>query len=752
MINPSVAVADTDEQQNLIEAISQLLTRHWGSGAAHKLIQDPARVSELPLWSELAEMGIAGLPIPESLGGSGGSWSDLAVAAEALGSVVAPTPLLTTAGALGALSAPRVAAGELLGQLASGRLVATVAWTDRTGMPGAVGDFEATAGHGARGVLVSGAASLLLTPEAQVVVLLADGPDGPLLVAVPTTADAVRIHSAPSLDLLRPIGGVTMDQAPGTVLAEGDDAVAAVRRSLVTAGLALAADLTGVASHCLWAAVDYAAKREQFSKPIGSFQAVKHKCADMLAHVELARATAREVAGLLDAAAPADALDQAVALALLESVTAAQQVTADYIQVLAGVGFTWEHEAHLYYRRAGAAAPLFGGSAAHRERLDPTRPGASTSVAAQTIPGSPAAELAEAVRALLPLHRAQWGDDDSFDARLSWQQRLHAAGWMAPHWPEEFGGRGLSIVDQVACDQVLAAERAPLMAGILGVNNVAPTLMHYGTPDQQRHLAAIQAGTEVWCQGFSEPSSGSDLASLRTRAVVDGDDFVINGQKVWTSEGVEATHCLLLVRTDPEAPPHKGISALLVPMDTPGITRRPITQITGEGGFAEVFFDDVRVPRSALLGPLNQGWQVTMTTLGFERAGVIILAGRLEQTVIDLVAAVRAHNLDSHARAELTDRLCAARAVGLLGKRALGRIAAGGGPGAEHSVIKLVWSTTMQAIGDTHLRVLGLPGLATATGAAAHRDYLMSRSATIAGGTTEIMRNILAERVLRMPK
>jgi len=747
-----LAVADTDEQQNLIEAISQLLTRHWGPGAAHKLIQDPAHVSELPLWSELAEMGVAGLPIPESRGGSGGSWADLTVAAEALGSVAAPTPVITAAGALGALSSPRVQAGELLSQVASGQQVATVAWTEQTGMPGATGQFEATPGDGAREVLISGAASLILTPEADVIVLLAEGAAGPVLVAVATGTDTVRIQRTRSLDLLRPIGALTVNRAVGTVLATGDDAVAAVQRSLVTAGLALASELTGVASHCLWAAVDYAAKREQFGKPIGSFQAVKHKCADMLAHVELARATAREVAALLDSAAPAAALHQAVALALLESVTAAQHVTAGYIQVLAGVGFTWEHEAHLYYRRAAAAAPLFGGPSAHRERLDPTRHGASTTVAAETDPDSPAAELTETVRALLPLHRAQWEDDESFPARLSWQQRLHEAGWMAPHWPEQFGGRGLSIVDQVACDQVLAGLRAPLMAGILGVNNVAPTLMHYGTPEQQQHLAAIQAGTEVWCQGFSEPGSGSDLASLRTRAVLDGDDFVINGQKVWTSEGMQGTHCLLLVRTDPQASPHKGISALLVPLDTPGITRRPITQITGEGGFAEIFFDDVRVPRGALLGPLHQGWQVTMTTLGFERAGVIILAGRLEQTVLDLVATVRAHDLDAHARAELTDRLSEARAAGLLGKRALGRIAAGGAPGAEHSAIKLVWSTTMQAIGDTHLRVLGLAGIAEATGAAAQHDYLNSRSATIAGGTTEIMRNILAERVLGMPK
>ncbi|MFF3570968.1 acyl-CoA dehydrogenase family protein [Nocardia jiangxiensis] len=752
VINPPVVVADTEEQQSLVETIAQLLGRRWGSGSAHKLIQDPDRVSEVSLWSELADTGVAGLPIPESQGGSGGSWADFAVAAEALGAAVTPTPIVAVGGALGALSAPNVAGGELLAQIASGRAVPAVAWTEHTGMPGVAGQFEAVAGDRDARVLVSGTAESILTPEADVVLALADGESGPLLVAVATDQQAVRIERAQSLDLLRPLGTLNLQRAAGTVLATGDDAVTAIRHSLVTAGLALAGDLTGVAGHCLWAAVDYASTREQFGKPIGAFQAVKHKCADMLVHVELARATTREVAGLLDSGAPAAALDQAVALALLESITAAQHVTADYIQVLAGVGFTWEHEAHLYYRRAGAAAPLFGGVSAARERLDPTRDAAASTVAAEITPGSPAAELAAAVESLLPLHHEQWSADDSFPARLSWQQRLHQAGWIAPQWPQEFGGRGLSIVDQVACDQVLAGSRAPMLAGVLGVNNVAPTLMHYGTAEQREHLAAIQAGTEVWCQGFSEPGSGSDLASLRTRATLDGDEFVINGQKIWTSEGMEGTHCLLLVRTDPQAPPHKGISALLVPMDTPGITRRPITQITGEGGFAEVFFDDVRVPRSALLGPLHEGWKVTMTTLGFERAGVIMMAGRLEQTVLDLVNTLAGHDLPAHARAELTDRLSEARAVGLLGKRALGRIAAGGAPGAEHSVIKLVWSTTMQAIGDTHLRVLGPAAITSATGAAAQHDYLMSRSATIAGGTTEIMRNILAERVLGMPK
>lgn len=304
---------------------------------------------------------------------------------------------------------------------------------------------------------------------------------------------------------------------------------------------------------------------------------------------------------------------------------------------------------------------------------------------------------------------------------------------------------------------MLAQYRAPDLAGVLGVNNVAPTLMRYGTPEQRSHLRGIQAGTEVWCQGFSEPGSGSDLASLRTRAVLDEStgEFVINGEKIWTSEGMEADYCMLLVRTDPEARPHKGISALLVPMDSPGITRRPITQITGEGGFAQLFFDDVRVPGSALLGPLHEGWAVTMTTLSFERVGVIMMAGRLEQTILDVVAELAGRELDPGVRLDLADRFAEARLLGLLGllgERALGRIAEGGAPGAEHSVIKHAWSLAMQSVGASHLAALGLDGITGHPLTPAQAAYLRSRAATIAGGTTEIMRNILAERVLGMPR
>ncbi len=773
----NVAVADSEDQQALADAVAQLLERHWPAGTAHKQVGDPGSVSELALWPQLAALGLAGLPVAEAAGGAGGRWADLAVALEACGAALAPTPAVAVAGAIGTLTAlggngtGGGQAADLLAEISAGDVVATVAWTPRPGLWGARGGFQAEsasgdepAWDGAPGaeLLVSGTTELILSPEADRVLVLADAPDAtqtPVLLLVDTAAEGVSVRRIDGLDLLRPLGAVAITRARAVVLATGDAATSAVRHGLATAAAALASELVGLAGHCLDGAVGYAAERHQFGHPIGSFQAVKHICADMLTGVELARAAARHLAGLLDTGADADDLDQAVALALLKTASVAQEASAAYIQILGGIGFSWEHEAHLYYRRAGASAPLFGTATAHRMRLDPsnaagTGRGGQAEAITPPPPGTPAAELTAQVQRLLPLHREKWGDDDSFAARLDWQAALHAVGWIAPHWTAEFGGRGLNIVDQVACDRVLAQYRAPDLAGVLGVNNVSPTLMRYGTPEQQAHLRGIQAGTEVWCQGFSEPGSGSDLASLRTRAVLDEgtDEFVINGEKIWTSEGMEADYCMLLVRTDPDARPHKGISALLVPMDSPGITRRPITQITGEGGFAQVFFDDVRVPRAALLGPLHEGWTVTMTTLSFERVGVIMMAGRLEQTILDVVAELAGRELDLGVRLELADRFAEARLLGLLGQRALGRIAEGGAPGAEHSVIKHAWSLAMQSVGASHLAALGLDGISGTPLTPAQAAYLRSRAATIAGGTTEIMRNILAERVLGMPR
>lgn len=357
-------------------------------------------------------------------------------------------------------------------------------------------------------------------------------------------------------------------------------------------------------------------------------------------------------------------------------------------------------------------------------------------------------ELAECLSRLVPAHRAQWAGDQSFQAQLAWQRLLAAEGWAAPSWPTEFGGRGLGPAERVECDRLIAEAGVPPLAGVLGVQNVGPALIMFGTSEQQASLPRILSGDELWVQGFSEPGAGSDLAGLRTQAWATDDGFVVNGQKIWTTDGMEATHMLLLARTDPNAPKHKGISALLVDLSLPGVERRPIRQLTGDAGFAEIFFTDVRVPAESLLGPLHGGWGVTMRTLGYERTGVINQAARLERDVTELVGSAR--TTDPLLRDELTRRWIDARLVGLMGKRALERLQDGEDPGPEQSIIKFAWSLATSELGETVLKAAGMSGLVSES-PAVHR-FLRSRSATIAAGTTEIMRNLLAERVLGLPR
>ena len=367
---------------------------------------------------------------------------------------------------------------------------------------------------------------------------------------------------------------------------------------------------------------------------------------------------------------------------------------------------------------------------------------------------SPAAELAAFLDRELTAFEQQWGTDRGFQARLDWQRRLHREGWVAPSWPVELGGRALGVADRVACDLELGVRKAPTIAGILGVSNVGPTLAAWGTEEQKAHLPKILSGDEIWCQGFSEPEAGSDLAGLRMQALRDGDHYVVNGQKIWTSQGMEATHCQLLVRTDPEAPKHKGISALVVPLDLPGIERRPLRQINGEADFAEVFFTDVRIPVSALLGPENDGWRVTMTTLSHERTGVVTMSAMLESEARNLL---REHARDGRRpvpevlRDELVKTYVEARVLAMMGENSLANAVAGGHPGPEQSIIKLSWSLLTQQLSETRLALEGLAGL-TSVAPAPAASFLGSRAATIAGGTTEVLKNILAERVLGLPK
>ena len=347
-------------------------------------------------------------------------------------------------------------------------------------------------------------------------------------------------------------------------------------------------------------------------------------------------------------------------------------------------------------------------------------------------------------------------DDAAFAAHRDWNAELVDGGWGAVAWPARFGGRDAGILEQLAYNEEMARVGAAGPVNAIGVANIAPAIMSVGTAEQQdRYLQPMLRGDEIWSQGMSEPEAGSDLASLRCQAERDGDVFVVNGQKTWNSNGHRADWCQLYVRTDSSGAKHHGITCLLVDMATPGIEARPITTMAGDHSFAELFFTDARIPASALLGEVDEGWAVATRTLSNERAGVANLYLNIRRKLDRLLAAASEPGPDGRrpidsvvVRDQLAARYTDARLLELLGKRTVGAMLAGKQPGAEGSVIKLAWSKFEQALAVTAVDVLGMSALS-----GPWADGLLgSRSLSIAGGTTEVNKNIVAERVLGLPR
>ena len=339
----------------------------------------------------------------------------------------------------------------------------------------------------------------------------------------------------------------------------------------------------------------------------------------------------------------------------------------------------------------------------------------------------------------------------ALDAMRAWNRTLADGGWAAPAWPVEHGGRGAGVDQQLAYLEEMSSARAPGPVNVIGVSNIAPAIMRFGTPEQQaRFLQPMLRGDEIWSQGMSEPDAGSDLASLRTAAVEDGDNFVVNGQKTWNSLGHYADWCQLYVRTDPAAKKHAGITCFLVDMKTPGIEARPLTTMTGGHTFAELFFTDARVPRSAMLGPLHGGWGVAMTTLSYERAGVARLHLSLARRLSDLLADPRTHagRKDPVLRERLARIFSSIRCMRYLTERSLSDPAAAAGAGG--SLAKLSWAYCDQELGNLAVDLIGTDALGGEDRWA--ENFLAVRQASIAGGTTEINKNIVGEHVLGLPR
>jgi alkylation response protein AidB-like acyl-CoA dehydrogenase len=347
-----------------------------------------------------------------------------------------------------------------------------------------------------------------------------------------------------------------------------------------------------------------------------------------------------------------------------------------------------------------------------------------------------------------------------------WQRKLHTGGWAGITWPREYGGRGASVVEQLLYNEEYARVRAPdILCLKIGLSLVGPTIIACGTAEQKaRYLAPILRGEEIWCQGFSEPNAGSDLASVRTRADLQGDEFVVNGQKIWTSVARHADWCMLVTRTSQEGPKHKGLTFLLVDLKSPGITIRPLREMTGEEWFNEVFFDEVRVPRANVVGEVNGGWNVVMTTLAHERAGSTphIRLQAESRLLAGLARRTRRHGRSAAAdpvvRQKVAQLAIEAEILRHTAYRNVTVVQRTGVPGPEGSILKIFWSEMEQRLKDTAIEILGPWGLLPREEVHAVDDgfwfheLLWSRSSTIYAGTSEVQRNIIAQRVLGLPR
>jgi len=717
-------VGITEEHEALRQAVRGWADRHC-SPSVPRAILDAESESLPPFWTELAAQGWLGLHVDEALGGEGYGLPELAVVVEELGRACAPGPIVPTVLAAAVIqSAGKEIAAGIVPALASGESPGAVALS---------GGLDAD--PDGEGLRVRGTLRPVLSGHHASVVVAPAGDEWCVLNSDEFTASELL-----SLDATRRVAEVHVEGAVVPPARRLGDVDASFVRDL--AAVVFGAECIGVAQWCVDVASEYAKVREQFGRPVGQFQGVKHKCADMLADTELARAAVWDAARAADE--PEVAPLTAAAAASL-AVDASYQAAKDCIQVHGGIGFTWEHDAHMYLKRATATRQLLGPTSTWRIRAaHAARDGARRRLAVDLPPE------AEALRDEIGAFVADVRDLDAVE-----QRRLIAdAGYLAPQWPKPWG-RDAGALEQLVIDDEF--RKAKVRRPNLSVGAWAlPPLMVYGSEaQQQRWIPSTLRGEVTWCQLFSEPGAGSDLAALTTRAERDDGGWVVNGQKVWTSMAQDADWGILLTRTDPDAPKHDGISFFMLDMKSPGIDIRPLRELTGEAWFNEVFFNDVFIPDDCLVGAAHDGWRAARTTLANERVymGSGSSIGYGVQGVLRLLDATGLAS-DAVALDEAGGLVAEEHALSVLGFRLTLQALGGADPsGSEAAVRKLLGVEHDQRVQEVGLGLLGGEG-AVPDGHASMwvRGFLFNRCLTIAGGTSEVQRNVIAERLLGLPR
>jgi alkylation response protein AidB-like acyl-CoA dehydrogenase len=725
-----MSIAITDDHRALAQTAADLLTKRDARGAARSLLEAPTE--GLPeFWDELVGLGWPGLHVPEAYGGSGFGLPELAVVVEALGRAVAPGPFVPTviASAVLAAAGDADAAGRWLPGLADGSVVGAVALGGSVTVDAAAG----TASGGAGVVLGGGLASVLLVPVGDDVAAVEVGPE----------SGSVSVEAPANLDPTRRSARVTLDRAPATVLP-------GAKRLLVDlARVVLAAEAVGVARECTESAAAYAKERQQFGRPIATFQAVKHHCANMLVATEQATAAVWDAARAASGGSgDGDQLTYAAAVAAALAGPAADLCANLNIQVHGGIGFTWEHDGHLYLRRATALRTLLDPERAAADVTDLTRAGVTRTRSVELPP------QAEPIRDDVREVAASIAGLDAAEQRA----RLVETGYVMPHWPKPWG-RDAGAVEQLVIEQEFdaAGVKRP-QYGITGW--IILTLIQHATDDQiARWVPSALSQDVIWCQLFSEPDAGSDAAGIKTRGTrVDG-GWLVNGQKVWTSGAHLAGRGFATVRTNPDAPKHQGITTMVIDMHADGVEVRPLRMTTGHSEFNEVFFDDVFVPDDDVVGPVDGGWTVARATLGNESVSIGGGQGGMALPGAAMIGPFdAAPDRLAGGAARIGRYIADLQAVGLLNLRSVHRAVAGSaegdaGPSPEGNVTKLVSSELGHEAAAIMSQLAGPDALFTdGPGATGGMLVLMHRAMSIAGGTSEIKRNQIGERILGLPR
>ena len=728
-------IAITPEHKDLADSVRALVERVAPSEVLHEALETPIP-NPPPYWKAAADQGLHGVHLAESVGGQGFGILELAVVIAEFGRGAVPGPFVPSVIA-SALIAAHDPQAKMLGDLASGATIA--AYSLESSLTATrQGDTLVIRGE-ARSVPSAAKASVLVLPVAGL------DPETSGTEWVVIDADALEIEPVKSVDPLRPIAHVRANavEVPADRVLSNLNVAAA--RALVTT--LLSAEAVGVARWATDTAAAYAKIREQFGRPIGQFQGIKHKCAEMAADTERAIAAVWDAARAIDEGLenPYAAAEFAAAVAATLAPTAAQRCAQDCIQVHGGIGFTWEHDTNVYYRRALGIVAAFGRASDYPQLVVDTA--TSTGMRKLDIDLDPETEkLREEIRAEVAALKA-----------LPREQRTAAiaeAGWVSPHLPTPWG-RAASPIEQIIIQQEFSGGR--VRRPQLGIAAwLVPSIVAFGTDEQkQRFLPPTFRGELIWCQLFSEPGAGSDLASLTTKATkVDG-GWRITGQKIWTTAAQVSQWGALLARTDPSAPKHNGITYFLLDMSSDGIEVRPLRELTGNAMFNTVFIDDVFVPDELVLGEVNRGWEVSRNTLTAERVSIGSSEAPFLATLDGLVEFLRDGHFDQVAQNRAGRLIAEGHAAKVLNLRSTLLTLAGFDAMPAAAVSKLLSMRTGQGYAEFGVASFGTDGAIGDPGSLPGKwaEYLLfSRATTIYGGTSEVQLNIIAERLLGLPR